>query len=80
MAFYTGLRKMSIIYKMFRIAPGCCGERVICVPPHLLGVHMEKLNFQDNVLGNAMDFEEVGPRGEAPGHCAKAFGGPETPT
>lgn len=41
---------------------------------------MEKLNFQDNVLGNAMDFEEVGPRGEAPGHCAKAFGGPETPT
>lgn len=41
---------------------------------------MGKFSFQDNVLGSAMDFEEVGPSGEAPGHCAKAFGGPESPT
>ena len=41
---------------------------------------MGKFSFQDNVLGSAMDFEKVGPSGEAPGHCGKTFRGSETPT
>lgn len=41
---------------------------------------MGKSSFQDNVLGSAMDFEEVGPSGEALGPCAKTFRGSETLT
>lgn len=41
---------------------------------------MGKFSSRDNVWGSAMDFEEVGPSGEAPGHCANTFIGSETPT